>query len=175
MIARPAVDRFWEKVEKTPRCWLWTASKDPGGYGQFEGTKAHLWAYRLLVGPIPNGFELDHACRNRACVYPGHLGLATHRVNVLRGISPFAINARKVVCKNGHPFDETNTRRDSSGRRACRKCNQGAFRRWRERHPEAARRLDRESKRRWRAARRLATARTSTGPASAIPSDAGAA
>jgi hypothetical protein len=174
MSARPAADRFWEKVEKTPTCWIWTASRDPAGYGRFEGAYPHRFAYQLLVGPIPAGLDLDHACRVRHCVNPSHLEPVTHRVNVLRGISPMAINARKVICKRGHPFDETNTRRNGT-RRACRKCGVLAFKRWRERHPDDARRLDRESKRQWRATQRLSTATAPTARASAIPLDGAAA
>jgi HNH endonuclease len=156
--ARPAIDRFFEKVEKTATCWTWTASKDPNDYGQFGSTKAHRWAYEHFVGPIPAGFDLDHACRRPACVNPAHLEPVTHRVNVLRGISPMAINARKIICKNGHPFDAENTYRDAQGGRTCRKCRMGHLRRWRDRHPDDARRLDRESKRQWRASRKSTAA-----------------
>lgn len=81
------VDRFWAKVNKIPDgCWLWTAAQfKPTGYGQFrfEGTseKAHRISYEILVGPIPEGMELDHTCHNRLCVNPEHLRLATRLQN----------------------------------------------------------------------------------------------
>jgi hypothetical protein len=68
--------RFWAKVEKTDSCWLWTAALSKG-YGIFRvqprTVRAHRLAYELLVGPIPDGHDLDHLCRNRACVNPAHL------------------------------------------------------------------------------------------------------
>lgn len=71
------MDRFWEKVDKSGECWLWTAYTTKKGYGQTHiGGKtkyAHRVAYELSVGPIPDGKELDHLCRNRACVNPDHL------------------------------------------------------------------------------------------------------
>jgi hypothetical protein len=43
--------------------------------------------YEQLVGPVPEGFELDHKCRNRNCVNVyEHLEVVTHQVNILRGM-----------------------------------------------------------------------------------------
>jgi hypothetical protein len=70
-------------------CWIWTAAKDPTGYGRIwhTGTMkyAHRVAYELLVGPILPGLDLDHLCRVRACVNPLHLEPVTHRENLMRG------------------------------------------------------------------------------------------
>lgn len=114
-------------------CWLWTASCGRGGYGRFnyEGRaqSAHRCAYELLVGPIPDGLEIDHLCRVRNCVNPDHMEPVTHRVNVLRGMGSSAKRARQTHCKNGHPFDEKNTYMRPDGRRACRACGH-------ERHPD---------------------------------------
>lgn len=65
---------FWEYVDKTAGgCWLWTGNVNHG-YGRVRrGTHtayAHRMAYELLVGPIPDGLELDHLCRVRHCVNP---------------------------------------------------------------------------------------------------------
>lgn len=126
----PPTVRFWEKVDKdTDDCWRWTATLNPGGYGQFwNGAKlvsAHRWAYEHLVGPIPDGLQLDHLCRVRNCVRPDHLEPVTHRENGLRGISPNAVNAAKTHCKHGHEFTPENTIvRTGKGRsgRECREC-----------------------------------------------------
>ena len=131
---RSAVERFWEKVtfEPTSGCWLWTAACDTKGYGIFWPVtgigkylaRAHRYAYELLTGPIPEGFDLDHLCRIRACVNPRHLEPVTRRVNVLRGVGPAAVNALKESCSNGHEFTEANTyhRTDRIGR-LCRRCD----------------------------------------------------
>jgi len=87
LAARPTADeRFWAKVDKTDGCWNWTAST-VNGYGSFwvawpkESTLAHCYAYRRLVGVIPEGLRLDHICRNPRCVRPSHLRLATAKQN----------------------------------------------------------------------------------------------
>lgn len=86
--ARTVEERWWEKVAITEGCWLWTASLDGNGYGRFHDgerdTKAHRSGYEMLVGPVPDGLELDHLCRVRACVRPDHLEPVTHAENVRR-------------------------------------------------------------------------------------------
>lgn len=56
------------------------------GYGQvsFAGKMlaAHRISYELYVAPIPNGMEIDHACRVRRCINPSHLRLVTRRQNM---------------------------------------------------------------------------------------------
>lgn len=73
--------RFWAKVLKTDSCWLWQGRKNDNGYGLMlvdgKNVRAHRFAYELLVGPIPEGLDLDHVrargCTNRHCVNPAHL------------------------------------------------------------------------------------------------------
>ena len=77
--------RFWIKVTKTPSCWEWNAAKSYDGYGLFnlggKSRKAHRVAYTFVHGGIPEGKELDHVCRNRACVRPDHLRPVTNKQN----------------------------------------------------------------------------------------------
>ena len=99
--------RFWRKVHvgsvPTHRpdlgtCWLWTAYCDRQGYGRFKrGSErddsarmglAHRLCYETLVGPMPDGLESDHLCRNRPCVNPDHIEAVTHSTNMKR--SPLA-------------------------------------------------------------------------------------
>lgn len=104
---RTEADRFWAKVDKDgpiPEfapdlgpCWIWVgAIAQQTGYGAFgvrrgvddwPRVNAHRWAYLNEVGPIPEGLELDHLCRVRACVRPTHLEAVTHLVNVRRGFA----------------------------------------------------------------------------------------
>lgn len=77
--------RFWAKVRRTEGCWLWTASLDGKGYGQFhdESTgkvrnlRAHRVAYELVFGPIPKGMCILHICDCPQCVNPDHLRLGS--------------------------------------------------------------------------------------------------
>lgn len=139
-------ERFWSKVDKSGECWLWTASKQKTGYGQFFVTHrkmvyAHRLAYELLRGPIQPGLHLDHLCRNRACVNPAHLEPVTNRINVLRGKTIAAKNAAKIHCKNGHPFTAENTWFYKGKREGGRQCRSCYIERARKRRSQQARRL----------------------------------
>lgn len=138
---RPTLEeRFWPKVDKTSHpdgCWLWTGAKIKD-YGIIhvrgrKNVRTHRVAYELLVGPVPDGLELDHLCRNPPCCNPAHLEAVSHKVNSLRGESPWARNARKTHCKRGHPFDEANTYVRTTGDRACRKCQRMLWNEWKTR------------------------------------------
>jgi hypothetical protein len=91
--------------------------------GRRVATKAaHRLFYEQLVGPIPDGLQLDHLCRVRHCVNPDHLEPVTQTANVLRGIGPTAVNAGKTHCVHGHPFTPDNTYINKQGNRHCRAC-----------------------------------------------------
>jgi len=77
--------KLWDKVDKTPSCWVWTAYRNAGGYGLVgRGGKsylAHRMAYEELVGPIPAGLCVLHRCDNPACIRPDHLFLGSRGDN----------------------------------------------------------------------------------------------
>jgi hypothetical protein len=123
--------RFWSKVYRPTMwaCWEWTGGLLTTGYGQFGTRKypprtrlAHRVAYELVNGDIPQGLDLDHLCRNRACVNPAHLEPVTRRVNLIRGNGTVGLNARKMHCKRGHPFDADNTYFNPPTIRQCKTC-----------------------------------------------------
>lgn len=130
---------FWPKVSQAGDCWNWTEGKTGKGYGNFSmagrSLTAHRFAYESLVGPVPDGLELDHLCRNRACVNPYHLDPVPHAVNVRRGVSGIVNGgrqARKTHCPQNHQYTPGNTYvNPNTGGRLCRSCQrswQKAFR-----------------------------------------------
>lgn len=84
---RDPEERFWEKVDKSGDCWVWTAGKTVKGYGTFRTwprrlVLAHRFAYESVHGEIPDGLELDHRVTcSKSCVRPDHLRPVTHRQN----------------------------------------------------------------------------------------------
>jgi hypothetical protein len=137
-MAVPIIERFMKFVSPEPNsgCWLWLASTDGGGYGQFQigrwraqkMVRAHRLSYELHVGPIPRGLHIDHLCRVRSCVNPKHLEPVTKRENERRGLggknggmATAAIQRAKTHCPYGHEYTPANTIGGRRGR-ACREC-----------------------------------------------------
>ncbi len=121
-------ERFWSKVDLfSGDCWIWLSRKR-NGYGQFRhgnhSTQAHRIAYEEICGPIPQGLNLDHLCRNRSCVRPTHLEPVTQRVNTLRGETIPAAHATKTHCPKGHPLAQGNLVpwKQKNGSRVCKIC-----------------------------------------------------
>jgi hypothetical protein len=121
-------------------CWLWGGYIDAStGYGKHGKRWAHRAVYEMHRGPIPEGLQLDHLCRTRACVNPEHLEPVTLRENVLRGTAPAALNAAKTHCAAGHPFTGANLIVRANGSRGCRTCENAQQRERYWRDPEAMR------------------------------------
>jgi hypothetical protein len=109
------IGRFWEKVNKNGPippdrpdlgpCWIWHGAITRG-YGTFRigkevnGTAlAHRLSYQWLVGPLPDGLELDHLCFVRCCVNPAHLEPVTHSINLERGMARWNLTPEADVAK----------------------------------------------------------------------------
>lgn len=138
-------DRFWSKVsvKDLESCWLWIASTNGNGYGQFmfmvngrwKPVAAHRVSYEMTFGEIFSGLHIDHLCRNKLCVNPHHLEAVTQEENnkrmgltinnlgqyMPRGSNEFIVPLR-TCCRKGHEFTEETTYTKSDGRRQCRIC-----------------------------------------------------
>jgi hypothetical protein len=107
-------------------CLLWTGAIASTGYGRLGDLRyAHRLAYELLVGPIPEGHQVDHVAargrRSRLCCRPEHLEAVTQAENIRR--QPNVIDQlARTHCPKGHPSDEANTR-VRRGKRDCRRCH----------------------------------------------------
>jgi len=123
----PIMARFFKVIHVDEnKCWNWGNSQ-ANGYRAIEikgkTIQAHVFSYEHFVGPVPEGLQLDHLCRNKRCVNPDHLEPVTASVNVRRGTSPAAANAIKTHCKRGHEFTPENTcHRKGKPGRTCRTC-----------------------------------------------------
>lgn len=131
--------RFWRRiaVDGLTGCWCWTGPLLKG-YGRWtDGARetrveqaAHRVAYKALIGPIPDGMDLDHLCRNRACCHPAHVEPVTRAVNVQRGLVPSLVRdlhqkkRQRPACNRGHPYTESTTRQTREGWRVCLTCEQ---------------------------------------------------
>lgn len=107
------------EVDPVYGCWLWLGRKDKDGYGFFGRSRAHIISYQQAHGPVPQGQELEHACRRRACVNPAHLLPVTRQQNEWR--KGWAHRSRVAFCKQGH--DRINAMVTPEGGRVCRLCS----------------------------------------------------
>lgn len=132
-VIRPFHERFWEKVDKTRRCWVWIgAINGRSGHGRtfMDGRRiiASRASWIMHNGPVPDGVFVLHRCDNAPCVRPDHLYLGTLADNnhdaEARGRRP---HPQWTVCKRGHPLTPDNVYR-AHGRQRCRTCHNAARR-----------------------------------------------
>ncbi len=120
-------------IDPVTGCWVWARGRSSKGYGYAtvggKSMAVHRLSWRTVVGPIPDGYWVDHICRNRPCCNPNHLRLVTPKQNALENNSGHgAVNAAKTHCVNGHEFTPENTiikprsTKKENMRRCCYEC-----------------------------------------------------
>jgi len=131
--------RIRDKIVVVGDCWIWTGCVVKGvssrqGYGKVYGGvgfedpyagQTHRLVYTILVGPIQEGYTLDHLieegiCTDTRCCNPNHLQQLTVGDNLIKSLSTMpGKHAAKLTCPEGHPYSHT----DTVGARRCRICH----------------------------------------------------
>ncbi len=88
----PVLRRFISYFEPggPDECWPWLGYRFHTGYGGLRSARSVLLAHRVswvaFSGkPLTGNLTVDHLCRNKLCVNPGHLEPVTLSENVRRG------------------------------------------------------------------------------------------
>jgi hypothetical protein len=135
-MTHPEADRLNELADKVRQrcvrqgeCLVWTGARNSKGYGQTSISRRRVFTHRVMFevekGPIPEGFQIDHLCRNPSCCDPSHLEAVTPRENTIRGNAGLhrKIETEAMThCKRGHQYSEENTYVSKHGKRQCRIC-----------------------------------------------------
>ena len=131
--------RLLDKVDVNPvsGCWEWTGYRLKTGYARVTfgnvSQIAHRLIYKLIVGPIPDGCDLHHNCRNKGCVNPRHLAPLVRKAHLAEeDHSTKGIREReKTHCPSGHEYTAENTywHGDGKRKRGCKECRRVAHRR----------------------------------------------
>jgi len=108
---------FWDNVEKTESCWIWTGYKSvvynriknkKWCYGRFRINgkfyRAHRISYVLAYGEIQGNMFICHKCDNPSCVRPDHLFMGTPKDNFNDMLSK---NRQGFVFRKGENLGES--------------------------------------------------------------------
>lgn len=123
-------------------CWVWHGGDVYGfntrGQPQISvrgreprNALAYVASYEHYIGPVPEGYEVDHLCFNSKCVNPEHLEAVTPKKNKERAYKKYH---ERTHCKYGHELVGHNAYDRPDGRVACRTCRNEAARRWHEKN-----------------------------------------
>ena len=131
-------ESLYARVDKSAgpdACWPWlgaTVSKGygsvgvPNGDGTFRTVGAHRAMYEMEVGPIPDGLQIDHLCRNVICVNPAHLEPVTQAENMRR-----RRYAEVRKCWKGHDLSGPDALMSAGeGKSRCRQCRDQYRAKW---------------------------------------------
>ena len=148
-----AWERFnhYFEVDASTKCWNWTSTLSKKGYGEMwdgqKKTSAHRFSYTSYVDSIPEGYQIDHLCRNRKCVNPFHLEAVTPLENTTRSpLNPPLIAGiergrlrtleyeSRTSCVHGHEYTKENTNfymnKKGIKRRRCKICQSVTNKKW---------------------------------------------
>ena len=131
--------RLLAKIAKDNKtgCWNWLGGVTPENYGMAYNTierrhqTAHRASYEAFIGPIPEGMQVDHVCRNPQCVNPLHLQPVTAALNNLRAYIATSRGEKPTPdhCINGHLRSLFWVQAKGKGQGRCRICMAAAMRR----------------------------------------------
>lgn len=114
--------RIADRIVEQDGHWIWQGWCNQEGYpyvhfgGRDQPTYRVVW--KLQVGSIPEGMELDHLCVTPKCCNPEHLEVVTHAENQRR------IRERYTQCTHGHDWtNPRNVRTRPNGSRYCAECD----------------------------------------------------
>lgn len=120
-------ERAATRYETDGECWISTYSTASHGYAQIgwseEGRDKVVTAHRAAWvyhnhKQIPDGYTVDHLCKNRRCVNPQHLRALPNFENARR---TFGRDWPMGTCINGHSNKELYW---DGSRYRCRPCTQ---------------------------------------------------
>lgn len=98
--------------------------------GQVTQHWVHHLVLETFVGPRPPEWECRHLDGNPSNNQVSNLAWGTHRQNMLDKVAHGTDHYReRTHCKNGHEYNENNTRWAKRGGRECRACVREAHRR----------------------------------------------
>ena len=116
-IVVPLIERVMAKVIYDHGCYTWTGAIVGKGYGVVgrhpsdPGSRlVHRIVFEDTNGPIGDGMQLDHLCRNTLCCNPIHLEPVSNAENTMRGAKHDASSIKELVCGRGHLLDHENAR-----------------------------------------------------------------
>lgn len=104
-------------------CQLAHGRRDRFGYVLWGKRPAHVVTWEAEHGPVPDGKELEHACRRRSCIALIHIEPVTRSENEKR--KQWWYRARIERCPRGHRLSDTAMVTPEGGR-VCRTCRDDA-------------------------------------------------